>query len=302
MPADAPTEELDGKAGKRPEPVIPKALDDDEPDRGARARAFGTTTLRTLRTVAIIGFIVAGLVALGVFLIHRYPRTSHTSATYSGVQRVTIALEGGATVNVHGGTGDEVLVHTTDRANLFDPPQRQNDVVGGGLFIVGRCKNTNCHMAYDVTVPMDTQIDIELDHSVSSQDSISVSDLDAPVNLFTSLGNVSLTRLSGTVQVVASGDVTGTGLSGKTIDVYSPIAKHVKLAVAQAPDRLHVTTALPGTVDLTVPPGNYRVDAPTGTYRLDEPGTAPGVTVDPNAAPLIQLSIDPSTSATIHAS
>jgi hypothetical protein len=273
---------------------IPPASEPPTPDVEER-RPRGRRTLRLARNIVIALLVVAGLVGIGYFTIHRVHYTRHATASFADVERVVVAVSGNGSVTVHQTSASDVTVTATDISTLLDSPHRQMTEVDGTLYVVASCDDAACHTSYDVAAPANTSISVMIDHALETP-TVSVTGISAPVEVTTAPGNVALANLSGTVQVVASGDVSGTGLSGRTVDVTAPTAKDVSLAMTTAPTALDVATALPGTVELSLPAGNYRFDPSDASYRLN----SVAIMADPTSSNVISLNLASTTTAVIN--
>jgi hypothetical protein len=275
-----------------PEPPAPTERETPPPPRGPRA---GHRAFVILRTALVAILIAAGLGGVSYVVVHHVQHTTHHSKSFANVERMVVAISGGGTVNVTGAQVSEVTVRSTDRSTLLDEPSRQLTEVDGELFVVAHCPDSTCQTSYDITVPANTQVQVVVDHAIGPA-MVNVSDITAPVSISTDPGDVHLSGLSGAVQVAASGDVTGAGLSGPTIDVNALMARQVQLSMTTAPSQLRVTTALSGTVSLNLPPGSYQVEPANSAYQLQAPGL---ITISPRAKNVIQLNLGAQSTANI---
>lgn len=282
-----------GSAGRRP-----------VADPPAVWRTRTGLTFRFLRTMILTALVLTGLGGIGNILIHHLPRTTHRTYTYSNIQRILVAVDGNGSVDVHGVAGNDVTIEATDKAILLQPVERQIIASGGLLIVSVKCPTSECSSRYDVSVPRTTQVSVTIDRS-TDQAGITAADLDSPVDLYTGHGDVALAHLTADVHVVANGDVSGTGLSGNSLDVFAPIAKSVRLQVTGTPQLVRLTTGQPGTVDLTLPAGGYNITCEPKD-KCVWPGSVAGaggtgtITDDSTSPKQVQITVNQSTTANIH--
>jgi hypothetical protein len=290
-----------GGGGSVDEPLPTRSSPNEESPWAVR----GKRALRFTRTMLITALVLVGLGGIANIAMQHLPRTSHHTYTYSNVQRIFVAVDGNGSVNVHGTTdGDNVTIKTTDKATLMDPVQRQIISSGGWLVVTVHCPSSECTSDYDLAVPRSTEVRVVLDRS-TDQAEIHAQGLDSPVDLYTGHGNVTLADLTSAVHVVANGDVSAITLSGSSIDVFAPIAKSVAVQVIGNPQLVRLTSGQGGKVDLTLPPGGYNISCQPKD-NCSWPGSVSGaggtgpITDDPSSPRLVQVTVNPTTTASIH--
>jgi hypothetical protein len=261
--------------------------------------------MRFTRTLLVTVLVLVGLAGIGNVLIHRYPRTTTHTYTYSNIQRVFIAVDGNGTVNIHGVDGDQVTVKATDRATLLEPVSRQIISSGGWLIISVHCPSSECSSKYDIDVPRSAAVNAVLDHSTDQADITAVG-LNSAVSLFTGHGDVTIDQLSTTadVDVVANGRVQATNVSAPNVDVFAPIGDKIALQVTGSPQNIRVTSGQPAEVTVTVPPGAYNIscqpkDKCTWPGSDVGDGTSGAIQQDPSSSRHLQVNVVPQTTANI---
>lgn len=276
-------------------------------DPPSRWRVRGLRWLRFSRTLLVTVLVLVGLAGIGNVLIHRYPRTTTQTYTYSNIQRVFIAVDGNGSVDIHGVDGDQVTVKATDRATLLQPVSRQIISSGGWLVISVHCPSGPCSSKYDISVPRSAAVNAVLDHS-TDQSNITASGLNSAVSLFTGLGDVTVDQMSTTadLNVVANGRVQATNISAPNVDVFAPVGDKISLQVTGSPQNIRVTSGQPAEVSLTIPPGAYNIscqpkDKCTWPGSDVGDGTSGPIQQDATSARHVQINVVPGTTATIQA-
>lgn len=270
-------------------------------------RARGLRWLRFTRTMLVTVLVLVGLAGIGNVLIHRYPRTTKHTYTYSNIQRVFIAVDGNGGVNIHGVDSDQVTVTATDRATLLEPVSRQIISSGGWLIISVHCPSSECSSKYDISVPRSAAVNAVLDHS-TDQSNITATGLNSAVSLFTGHGDVTMDQLATTaeVDVVANGRVQATNISAPNIDVFAPIGDKIALQLTGDPQNIRVTSGQPAEVTLTIPAGSYNIscqpkDKCTWPGSDVGDGTSGLIKQDPTSSRHVQINVVPQTTADIEA-
>jgi hypothetical protein len=294
--AGASDDDTAERASRRP--VVP-------PDPPSPWRARGLRWLRFTRTLLVTVLVLVGLAGIANVAIHRFPRTTTHTYTYSNIQRVFIAVDGNGGVDIHGIDGDEVTVKATDRATLLEPVSRQIISSGGWLIISVHCPSGECSSKYDIGVPRSAAVNAVLDHSTDQAD-ITATGLNSAVSLFTGHGDVTIDKLSTTadVDVVANGRVQATNVSAPNVDVFAPIGDKIALQVTGSPQNIRVTSGQPAEVSLTIPPGAYNIscqpkDKCTWPGSDVGDGTSGAIQQDPTSARHLQVNVVPQTTANI---
>jgi hypothetical protein len=182
----------------------PGTQEEPQPHPGISGRRRGVRRwfrrlLRSLLTLAIalVILFVAGVAADAA--LHQVERTTTSSASYTGIDEIDLTVEGDGLTAVHGSPsiGHGVKVDFTDRATVFDPPQRTLSQVGDVLTITERCPDSQCSSDLDLTTGPNTELRIrEGDADRMAQAGLSLSGIDGPVTLYAVPATVTVTGSS----------------------------------------------------------------------------------------------------------
>jgi hypothetical protein len=216
--------------------------------------------------VVLIGLVgSAGVVVavLGEFF-HERDRTTLSQA--GQIRSVQIDVEVGRVEVVPGGGPETLIIRT--RHYLLGAPETRESLVGDVLQIEARCGAViaaGCAVDYRVEAPAGVPIRIRTERG-----SVSVTDMSGMVEVDAGAGNVHLTRTRGPLKVdTSAGNVEGVDIVAQLLDVTTG-AGRIRLAVAEPPGRLGLKTG-GGAIDVSLPAteGGYRVAADAGAGRAD---------------------------------
>lgn len=232
----------------------------------------------------------AGLLTLAACDLTGKETATDDSSVESQFTAVRIANDSGR-VKIH--SGSPAKVHRTMHFDKTKPGSTFH--VDGTVLVIESCKERNCSIDYDVTVPAGTKVDgainsgsVELDGVAgvnlksdsgrvtmrhisgkvnldSSSGSIEVSDVSDAVTIRSESGRVAVNDVRGAVSVEAdSGSVEATGVGG-------PVAVHassgsVTAGLSSAQDVK--VKADSGSVTVTVPRAAYRLLTNTDSGRV----------------------------------
>lgn len=195
--------------------------------------------------------------------------TDHESLTQS-ISEVRFSNDSG---DVKITVGDQLEVRRTVGYNETKPGKTYR--VDGGALVLEECKERDCWVSYDVTVPEGTKVSGHLDSGnvevtgaasvnvAAESGDVTVRDVAGEVNASAQSGNVSLSGIGGAV-------VAGAESGNVTVGVTTPVAV--------------TATTQSGNVDVTVPDDEYQVDIQTDsmdniTNDLGDDSSGPKITL-----------------------
>jgi hypothetical protein len=223
------------------------------------------STHRRTATAALVAVTALTLGACGFF-----PRASATD-TYTLTDEITavrIELDAGS-VALRGtdATAEIRVERTVDYAG--DYPEDDTHSVEDGVLVLAGC-GRHCAASYTVDLPAGLPVTGETQHG-----SIDLTATGA-VDVSSSNGSIMLTDVAAPVVArTSNGRISGTGLRGDGVDVETSNGS-IEIEVAVPQDVRAVTDN--GSVRLTVPDGSYRVRAETdnGGTDVSVPNTPDG--------------------------
>ncbi len=232
--------------------------------------------------IALAG--TAGVVVAGLATVFA-PKDSVTINHPGPVRSVEVDVESGRVVVV-AGVADETFVERT-RQWVRGKPVTAERLVDGVLRITADCRRfvrVGCEADYRIEVPAGVSVRVR-----NERGSVSVTGIAGMVEVDTRAGDVRLDRTRGSVRVnTSAGNVDGVDLAASFLDATTG-AGHVRLTMAEPPDRVGVRTGA-GGIDVALPPaqGGYRVDADAGAGNVDvsvaqNPGGLRSVVADSGA-------------------
>jgi hypothetical protein len=173
--------------------------------------------------------------------------------------------------------GDTVEVRRTIKY-VDDKPGKTFRVDGGKTLVLEECKERNCWVSYDVTVPEGTKV---TGHSDSgSVELVGV----ASANVEAESGDVTIRDVAGEVNASAqSGSVDLSDIGGAVVAGAESGSVTVGLTAAQ---NVSVRTES-GDIEVSVPDASYRVNASTDSGKVDN-----GVGNDSSARHKLDLQAD----------
>jgi Putative adhesin len=244
------------------------------PDAGVR------TSLRILAvglSVLMVGwaaFTVASLLARA---------TDHRSGTYDGVREIDVDLAFESIEIV--GSPDATSVSMTRSYTWSLAKPSITDRVDGDLLSIGSsCPfsvGLGCSGHVRLVVPKDLEVQVH-----NSDGSVTLRDLDGPIDLSTSDGSINASNLTGTVKLhTDDGSMTATDLRSDEVEATTSDGS-VRLSFAVAPSAVTADTS-DGSVEVVVPSDGtaYHVTATTSDGHKDV-----SVPTDPSSAHRIQVS------------
>lgn len=169
--------------------------------------------------------------------------------------------------------GDKLEVRRT--VGYDDTKPGKTYRVDGDALVLEECKERDCWVSYDVTVPEAVKVSGHLDSG-----NVEVTGM-ASVNVASESGQVTVRDVAGEVNASAeSGNVSLSGIGGQVVagaesgNVTIEVSKAVAVAV----------TTQSGNIDVTVPDDEYQVDVQTDsgediTNGLGDGGSGPKITL-----------------------
>lgn len=187
-------------------------------------------------------------------------------------------------------TGSKSTVHRTIRYDKNKPGTTHR--VEGSTLVVEACRERNCRIDYELTVPPGTRVDGSIDSGSIDVDGAST------VNVKMDSGSTTVRHVSGKVNVDSSSGSVDVADVGDTVVVRADSGR-VKVADVRAPVTVEVESGIvnvgiatpqdvrvradSGNISVSVPQGQYRVrtqtdsgqidnnigDQPSGTHQLD---------------------------------
>lgn len=222
---------------------------------------------RRLLVVLIVVVGVAGAVVAGLALF--FPEKDRTTLAQPGpVRALDVDVEVGR-VEVVPAAGDAAeATITRTRRYLVGAPTVSEGLVDGVLRVRADCDGlvvAGCAVDYRIEAPADVPVRIR-----TARGSVSVTDMTGAVEVDAGAGHVRLTRTKGAVKVgTSAGNVDGVDMVAEFLDATTD-AGRIRLAMAEAPSRLGLKTGA-GNIDVGLPaaPGGYRVATDTGAGKVD---------------------------------
>jgi hypothetical protein len=173
--------------------------------------------------------------------------------------------------------GDTVEVRRTIKYDQ-DKPGKTYRVDGGDTLVLEECKERNCWVSYDVTVPEGTKVSGHADSG--SVELVGV----ASANVEAESGDITVRDVAGEVNASAqSGSVDLSGIGGAVVAGAESGTVTVGLTAAQ---NVSVRTES-GDIEVSVPDANYQVNATTDSGKVDN-----GVGNDTSAGHKLDLRAD----------
>jgi len=213
--------------------------------------------------IALVG--TAGMVVAVLVLF--FPEKDRTTLAQPGpVRSLEIDVEVGK-VEVVPGTGEEARI-TRTRRYLVGAPAARESLAGGVLRIEAECDGpiaAGCAVDYRVEVPAGVPVRIRTERG-----SVSVTGMTGTVDVDAGAGNVRLTRTTGPVKVdTSAGNVEGVDVVAQFLDATTD-AGRIRLSMAEPPGRLGLKTGA-GNIDVGLPTaaGGYRVAPEAGAGKVD---------------------------------
>jgi hypothetical protein len=251
-----------------PRPAAPR------PDAGLRT---------SLRILAVgLSLIAVGWCALSlVGLLARV--TEHRSATYDGVRALDLDVTF-ESVQIIGAADVTSVSMTRSYTWSMGKPTIGNRLDGDLLSVTSSCPFTvglGCSGHIRLVVPEDVEVRVH-----GSDGSLTLRDLDGPVDVSTSDGSLTASNLTGNVTLHTSdGSVAATGLRSAEVDATTSDGS-VRLSFDAAPSAVKAHTS-DGSIEVVVPADGtaYDVDATTS-----DGGREVSVPTDPSSAHRLQLS------------
>jgi hypothetical protein len=220
---------------------------------------------RRLLVALIVLVGTAGLVVAVLALV--FPEKDRTTLAQPGpVRSLEVDVEVGR-IEVVPGQGEGATI-TRTRRYLVGGPEAREALVDGVLRVNAECQSiiaAGCAVDYRLEVPAGAPIRIR-----TARGSVSVTDMTGMVEVDAGAGNVRLTRTRGPVKVdTSAGNVDGVDLAAQFLDATTS-AGRIRLSIAEPPGRLGLRTGA-GSIDVGLPttPGGYRVAAETGAGKAD---------------------------------
>jgi hypothetical protein len=193
------------------------------PQRRRGVRGWFQALLRSFGTVIITLVVLFVLGVTGSVALHQVERTTTATTPFSGVTEIDITVDGDGSLDIQGSqtAGNTVAVTTTDRATVFDPPQRTMVVVGSVLAITEHCPDSQCSSDLAVTAGPEVALRIHAGGAVrTSNANLSLSNLTGPITLYAAPATVTVSNTSSLV----------TGLVIGSLDCRSPAVCLVQTA------------------------------------------------------------------------
>jgi len=208
------------------------------------------TKVRPLILAAVI-VVALGAATLAAATLLRDETTEEATFDANTVSEIRTMVEAG---NVEIETEDrgDIQVVAKLTSGLGSDPQSEVTLEDGILSIDARCQSfliSVCRVSYQVTVPTDLELALDLE---------------------TTAGNVDLSGASGPVAVrTAAGTIDVRNHIGEETDLRTT-AGNVSFEASTPPARLSIETTA-GTITVRVPDVGYRIDAQTtlGTVNVD---------------------------------
>jgi Putative adhesin len=254
------------------------------PDSPGPSRPRPDAGLRTSLRILAVGF---SLLAVGwsaftvASLLARV--TDHRSATYVGVRSLDVDL-GFESAEIVGSADATAVSMTRSYTWSLGKPSISNRLDGDLLSIGSSCPfsvGLGCSGHVRLVVPNDLQIQVH-----NSDGSLTLRNLDGPVDLSTSDGRINASDLTGQVKLHSDdGSISATGLRADEVEATTSDGS-VRLSFAQSPSSVTVDTS-DGSVEVVVPSDGttYDVTATTGDGSKDV-----SVPTDPSSARRMKLS------------
>lgn len=240
--------------------------------------------MRTSLRILAVGLSVL-MVGWGAFTVASLLArvTDHRSATYAGVHAIDLDLSF-ESVQIVGSADATSVSMTRSYAWGLGKPSISNRLDGDLLSIGSSCPfsvGLGCSGHVRLVVPKDLEVQVH-----NSDGSVTLRDLDGPVDLSTSDGSINASNLTGRVKLHSDdGSMTATGLRSDAVEATTSDGS-VRLSFAVAPSSVTADTS-DGSVEVVVPDDGtaYNVTATTndGSRNVSVP-------TDPSSAHRMQLS------------
>jgi hypothetical protein len=240
--------------------------------------------LRTSLRILAVGLSVL-MVGWGAFTVASLLArvTDHRSTTYEGVRALDIDL-GFESVEIVGSADATSVSMTRSYTWSLAKPSITNRLDGDLLSIGSSCPfsvGLGCSGHVRLVVPKDLEVQVH-----NSDGSVTLRDLDGPIDLSTSDGRINASNLTGQVKLHSDdGSMTATGLRSDTVEVTTSDGS-VRLSFAVAPSSVTAHTS-DGSVEVAVPADGtaYQVTATTNDGHKDV-----SVPTDPSSTHRMTLS------------
>lgn len=218
--------------------------------------------------IAVGAVLVVAGIALLIWPLGGLNRDSGTPS-FSGVAFVEFDLENSPVEFTAGGA--EAVVDYTSSAGMLGSNQVTIEQVGEVLHIDQDCTgfifDFGCRATFTVTVPAGAQVS-----GVTSNGSVGLTGLDAPVDVATSNGSVTMEDLTSSVVArTSNGAITGTGLGSDVVDLVTSNGR-VALTFASSPSSVTVRSsngALEVLLPSDAPPYAVETSTSNGSVRTD---------------------------------
>ena len=216
--------------------------------------------------IVFIVLVATACVVVAVLALFFPDKDTTTLAQPGPVRSLEVDVEVGR-VEVVPGEGDEATI-TRSRRYLVREPRTSEGLVDGVLRVSAECDipvAVGCAVDYRLQVPIGVPVRIRTERGT-----VSVTDMTGTVEVDAGAGNVKLIRTRGPVKVdTSAGNVDGVDLAVQFLDATTG-AGRIRLSVAEPPGRLGLKTGA-GSIDVGLPttPGGYRVATDTSAGKVD---------------------------------
>lgn len=216
--------------------------------------------------VALIALVGTASVVVTVLALV-FPEKERTILAQPGpVRSLEVDVEVGR-IEVVPGPSDGATI-TRTRRYLVGGPEAREALVDGVLRVNAECQfiiAAGCAVDYRLEVPAGVPVRIH-----TARGSVSITEMTGMVEVDAGAGNVRLTRTRGPVKVdTSAGNVDGVDIAPQFLDATTG-AGRIRLSIAEPPGRLGLKTGA-GSIDVGLPtsPGGYRVATETGAGKAD---------------------------------